>query len=280
MDFKDESNKQNNYLCAVCEGSFGSIENLEIHVRVHKLEMNKICNLDIYECFECGIFTKSLTILKSHKKSHNNKIYNCEHCLKSFSKTEDLNLHLRVHDNLKVFECKACSLQFANLDSYRNHLNSVHDNTPDNPEFTHRIPCHLCGLSFFKIKSLEMHLKRNHLSHDLIYSETPTEKIFKQNIENMLTSNHQRLFQCSTCNLKFILGKTLQLHSRVHQRAAYICSFCNISFKLESSLTKHLQIHSEHNFKCVECNIPYKLEANLLKHDRIHSKGKVLPYLT
>ena len=266
----------NNYLCAVCPKSlsFVSIENLEAHVKVHELEDENLKNDNLFECFECGVLA-SLPILKSHRKSHNNKVYNCEHCSKSFSKTEDLNLHLRVHDDLKVFDCKSCSLLFANLDSFLNHLKLVHDSIPEESESTQRIPCHLCGLSFIRIQSLEMHHLRNHTSRDLLYTETSEVKNYKQNVENMLASNHQRLFQCSTCDLKFCFGKTLKLHTKVHERPAHICHFCKIIFRMESSLSKHLQIHSERNFECVECNIPYKLETDLIKHDRIHSKGKV-----
>ena len=217
------------YLCAVCSKSCNSIESLEVHVKVHKLEKDENCLL-LFECFECGVLTKSLKILKSHRKSHNNKVYNCEHCLRSFSKTEDLNLHLRVHEDLKIFDCKSCSVLFANLDSFLNHLKLVHDNIPEEFKSNQRIPCHFCGLSFLRIQSLEMHLKRNHL-RDVVHTEIPEVNIYKQNIENMLSSNHERLFQCSTCVLKFYFGKSLKLHSRIHERSAHICQFCKIIFR-------------------------------------------------
>ncbi|KAL6703981.1 hypothetical protein ACN47E_008919 [Coniothyrium glycines] len=64
--------------------------------------------------------------------STNSKSLVCQHCSRSFARTEHLDRHVRTHTKEKPFACTHCSQQFARSDLLRRHVLLYHPDS-DNP---------------------------------------------------------------------------------------------------------------------------------------------------
>lgn len=189
---------------------------------------------------------------------------------------KSLAVHLKIHENTRIYECKDCVLSFKIQESYLNHLEKLHnfsliEKTRSNSP--RKFKCHICQLEFQRLNTLEMHLKRNHINRELPpdIKRAPVELI---NIRNKFDSVIAiRPYQCGSCKLKLSSAETLRAHIKIHQKKKYDCEICKISFSLEVSLKKHQEKHSKSNFECKTCKIPYKFEKDLIFHNRIHAKN-------
>ncbi len=251
--------------CSLCKLSFSTIDQLSEHIESHKIRLPASQN----ECKFCSQIFENPEALKLHRKSHGRKIYSCELCLREFGKPEEYSVHLKIHENIRIWECRLCSVTMASEKAYLSHLGKIHDFgcSVSLVGQERNFKCHLCGLEFKRLGTLEMHLKRNHLAWDL--RETPVELI---NIRNHVESKLIRAFQCKICSLKLAGLKTLQDHLKIHQKTKFQCKICQLEFSLEKTLESHLLKHQEPNYFCEVCQIPYRFERDLELHRRIHSK--------
>ena len=80
------------------------------------------------------------------------KPYKCSQCNKSFSKSQNLRLHLKVHSGLKPYSCSICSGSFTALSSLKHHVRANH--TENKP-----YSCLECDKSFAVPKFLKQHMK-------------------------------------------------------------------------------------------------------------------------
>ena len=100
-----------------------------------------------------GFFTRKN--LSNHMQLHENKVFSCDKCPKTFGAPQNLRSHRKYHKEPR-FSCdfENCSKKFNKLDRLTIHK-KIHLGQKDNP-------CHLCEKSYFKEDHLNRHLLNTH----------------------------------------------------------------------------------------------------------------------
>jgi hypothetical protein len=148
--------------CNQCDFEFSDEESLANHKKVHQQFTCKYCNsvfilesslkdhlkkhegIDVNYCEVCEVPYVEKSDLQNHfNKCHSNLMdFKCtkEKCKKSFKSSSELRLHLTIHKNQRIFDCKNCEKKFSYLTSLRNHK-LVHEKSKN-------FQCHYCARFF------------------------------------------------------------------------------------------------------------------------------------
>ena len=168
-----------NFSCHLCDATFkkGTLLNQ------HKLKVHQVGMETDFGCDQCGIKCANLPGLKAHQRGHIEKRFLCGSCNKSFlvlahlkdhvergscllenrkcklchkvySDRIRLELHMRVHNNLKPFPCTVCEKAFTQKRSLKEHL-LTHDSV-------RHYECHHCEKKFVQKNHLKYHLASQH----------------------------------------------------------------------------------------------------------------------
>ena len=168
-----------NFSCNLCGAKFkkGTLLNQ------HKLTVHKLSMKTDFGCDQCGIKCANLPGLKAHQRGHIEKRFLCGSCNKSFlvlthlkehvergscllenrkcklchkvySDRIRLELHMRVHNNLKPFPCTVCEKAFTQKRSLKEHL-LTHDTI-------RHYECRHCEKKFVQKNHLKYHLASQH----------------------------------------------------------------------------------------------------------------------
>ncbi|XP_063604653.1 zinc finger and BTB domain-containing protein 17-like [Penaeus indicus] len=170
----DDTDKEKNFHCSVCNEDFPSRTELEDHTHetVHECKFcgkqyqNRV-NLQThikryheetewmkFKCATCGKNFGFLTALERHMKEHNpNQKFCCEQCGKVFKSLVNLKNHIPLHTKDEVYECPYCPKQYYIRYSYEKHVKS-HVYAP-------KFHCEICDKNFNDKKSFELHLERH-----------------------------------------------------------------------------------------------------------------------
>ena len=134
--------RERNFVCPICERSFGYKHVLQNHERTHTGEKP-------FECKECKKrFTRDHH-LKTHMRLHTGeKPYNCHHCDRQFVQVANLRRHLRVHTGERPYQCTSCDSKFSDSNQLKAHVLIHNGEKP--------FPCGKCGGRY---------RRRHHLIH-------------------------------------------------------------------------------------------------------------------
>jgi KRAB domain-containing zinc finger protein len=127
-----------------CLSRFKDKEHLNSHKRSH--------NDSLYECYLCAKRFKSYIHIKSHLAQHFDalKKYSCEICSKVYSTKYLLDVHLAGHMGKRMFTCKLCPNSYMRQSALNVHKKSAH--------LKIRYQCKFCDKLFGQDKSLVEHL--------------------------------------------------------------------------------------------------------------------------
>ena len=193
------------FLCTHCEESFQNQNQLEIHVKTHKLESCPLCDdtfpdLDKLSkhlkdchtpyCSTCETrFNKSLDLEKHILDNHMAKTFPCNVCQTEFDSFQNLSDHAKEHISTACPKCPLCGLEFETNETFRCHFVESHSdlNKPKEvahdshlPEDGRRSPeangetemqqnfiCNTCGHNGISIAYIERHILDNHVQPDV-----------------------------------------------------------------------------------------------------------------
>jgi len=151
----------------------------------------------LYQCDICAKsgFVNSVTLQNHVRSMHSEeKPYSCEHCDKSFARSESLSKHRALHHGVnhkgktvprKLYSCEHCGKLLTSSTKLVNHIKVIHEGIKD-------FKCKFCDKSFGSKNNLDLHEGAVH-----------TGKL---------------PYQCYYCNRSFSRKNLLNEHQKCHQR--------------------------------------------------------------
>merc|ERR1712013_724872 len=247
---------------------------------------------------------------EKHRKSECTKTHICALCHKTFSSTQTLSNHIKLHTKELEFSCEICNKQFVSRSVLGNHM-KTHDPAFKVPRFK----CMHCPKVLTHPSNLKRHIRTAHfeLSDKKTYDCTECDKSFRDPsaLKHHLKTHMQvRPFPCTYCSKSFGSKTQLDNHLRIHTgekpflcnmcgrcfvtkgqlkshklnrhvgvkyQKCHLCPDCGQSFVKEFDLRVQMRKHTgERPFACTECGKTFRSERNLVNHRRIHTGDK--PY--
>ncbi|KAK3103011.1 hypothetical protein FSP39_015757 [Pinctada imbricata] len=115
------------YTCTICNLQFKYCKSFKAHTRIYHSAGDSpkvVCDI-------CGGQFTTDQNLQRHMKIHNNDMkFACPHCPKTFVQKHGLTCHLRIHTGSKPYSCDICKEGFAHNVSLKNHRRKYHMNVP------------------------------------------------------------------------------------------------------------------------------------------------------
>ena len=209
-----------------------------------------------------------------HKKAIQNKPYQCETCLKRFSKWRTLKVHMKNHSEEGSFTCKLCDKSFSRRDQLDIH-ERIHTN--ERP-----YPCTVCGKSFRGKGALQNHLYlhtgvKPHKCHfcDKCFS-------IKSNLDcHIKLHTGDAPFVCEVCSKSYIRKDYLVSHMKAahSEKKPFSCQYCGKQFSWKNTLKKHEEKHIDpKSYTCEQCGKKYPAKKNLRMHMKIHTGVNFSPH--
>eukprot|EP00063_Salmo_salar_P063808 XP_014038643.1 PREDICTED: zinc finger protein 519-like [Salmo salar] len=194
------------------------------------------------ESTDCGKSYSRSDSLKVHQRIHSGeKPFGCDQCGRSFTLLQNLKSHQRIHAGEKPYGCDQCGKSFSRPSNLKSHQ-KIH--TGEKP-----YGCDQCGKGFTLSSCLNVHQR---------------------------THTGQKPFSCNQCVKSFVTSSNRTVHQRIHTgEKSYSCNQCGKSFTQSSSLNRHQQTHTgETSYGCDQCGKSFVSSQNLKVHQRTHTGEK------
>lgn len=134
------------YSCTKCNKSYKTLSNLRFHMKIHSALLP----------FKCQICKKGFLrkdYLDTHINKHNGiRNFKCPVCKKNFMSQKSLDAHSKYHEESKKITCNICGKSMVN--GFKDHLR-VHNNLKE-------FDCDLCDQKFNTKGTLNKHVKKRH----------------------------------------------------------------------------------------------------------------------
>ncbi|KAG5872725.1 hypothetical protein JTB14_019968 [Gonioctena quinquepunctata] len=251
------------FTCDTCDRKFTQFAHLEDHMKTHSGERPFVCDF-------CNSSFKTKARLKKHKKSHddttdNRRAIPCPICSRVMKSTKQLMTHLETHDEgpHNPFSCDYCGKSYKNLFSLNIHI-KLHGNVRD-------FKCSLCDKAFTNAS----HLRRHSNSHsgvrpfvcNICHRGFPSAQNLKR---HMMTHTGEKPYTCTDCSRSFLTLENLNRHRRTHTgEKPFPCEVCGKFFAHSTTAKEHMRVHTgDKPFQCEFCDKKFSLSKTRYKHIR------------
>ncbi|XP_022800781.1 zinc finger protein 253-like [Stylophora pistillata] len=195
--------------------------------------------------------------------------YTCDVCDKSFSRSNTLTTHKRIHTGDKPFICEQCGRAFRQPGNLTRHRLT---HTTVKPYV-----CLQCNKAFNRASNLHTHM-RTHTNYKPFVCDF-CGKGFHQKIDMKIhryTHTGEKPHKCDKCGRGFKQLTHLTYHLRTHsEMRMYQCEYCGKGFNQKGNLQAHIYGHTgERPFKCQICGKGFTLASTLNTHKRTHAPKK------
>lgn len=234
-----------------------------------KMSGNKNAKEKVYNCDTClKTFTRKSS-WRHHVKTHVDKVKECEVCGKKIKYSGNMLSHLKTHSGERPFKCEVCEKTFTRAASLYTHARS---HTGEKTFL-----CEICGKSFGDKSHYRRHLKihsgikpfKCEVCH-MAFTQCWSLK------SHMLSHLEEKPHICSLCGKGYTQKAYLDSHVRSHTgERPYACNVCGKSFSDSSCMRRHAKSHiGEKSFVCELCGKSFGRGWNLTVHMRIHYDDK------
>ncbi|XP_017096813.2 transcription factor grauzone [Drosophila bipectinata] len=234
------------FKCTICNRVMGQRRSLELHMRMHDIKTRG----RLYQCEHCSKSFFSSVVCDRHKLTHIPREQwqvKCTNCEKTFPTQYTMQQHVRlVHLNLYAKICDVCGKSIRGREALARHMEE-HTGAPQSA-----IKCHLCDSKLTTKYGLARHIKMMHTAENL---------------------------QPMQCELCMKISPSLQAHQHhikyTHNTArTHQCPMCEKAFKRPNELKEHMTTHTgEVLYTCPHCPQTFNSNANMHAHrKKVHRK--------
>ena len=216
------------YACCECDYKFENKDQLLTHEIEHKP----------YACPDCTFRTASKLVCERHMLTHTEeKPYKCKNCIEKFVSSDELRLHVIVHE---PYACTECDFRSASQVDCQTHMLTHTEEKP--------YGCSKCNEKFVSSEELRLHV----IVHEP-YACTKCDYRTASHVEyqtHMLKHAAAKLNVCCICDEKYETISELKIHMASHKREShYSCPHCNYKCNEKENMNRHMNKHKGDNDK-------------------------------
>ncbi|XP_068992675.1 zinc finger protein 665-like isoform X1 [Neodiprion pinetum] len=252
---------QTTHTCPSCNVKFLKKDNLNTHMRIHRVKEKSVvylCSLCSFKCYERTTLSSHVT--RKHKTqgyaTHRER-YQCTTCDYKCSKKDNLNAHMWRHrdgQSNSILSCKMCGFKSFKRSTLSSHVTRKHKRKREEKTMSAMMEeycCNTCAYKTCKKENLQAHV----LGHKEVVDEGPSLSCnsceFKCEkgvpLASYVVDKHKAAeeFRCDVCDFKCFKKSTMYSHKRRHRADSdgkiYNCNECKFKTTKKTSLYSHIK---------------------------------------